>query len=88
MVLKKLNKLRKAKSRTADMKKEDIVSNTVSKIFHQQMGEQDNEFNKLSKAEKMSFTLHTILVIDFLGIMIIKICLRHHKVMKKYYSCH
>ena len=61
--------------------KKDVVSNAVSKTFHEQMEEQDNEFDKLSKAEKISFALHNIY-------MIIKICLCHQKVMKKYHPCH
>ena len=32
--------------------KKDVVSNAVSKTFHEQTEEQDNEFDKLSKAEK------------------------------------
>ena len=62
--------------------------NAVSKIFHEQMGELDNEFNKLSKTGKMSFTLHTVLVIDFLVTMMIKIYMCQHKIMKKYHPCH
>ena len=64
------------------------MSNAVSKIFHEQMGELDNEFNKLSKTEKMSFTLRTVLVIDFLVTMIIKIYMSQDKIMKKYHPCH
>ena len=45
------------------------MSNAVSKIFHEQMGEEDNEFDNLSKTEKRSFALHRILVIYFLVIM-------------------
>ena len=74
--------MRKAKSRTADMKKEKVLL-----AMHEQMGEQDNELNILTKGEKISFALHGILVIYFLVIMIIKICLRHQKVMKKYHPC-
>ena len=74
--------MRKAKSRTADMKKEKVLL-----AMHEQMGEQDNELNILTKGEKISFALRRILVIYFLVIMIIKICLRHQKVMKKYHPC-
>ena len=59
------------------------MSNAVSKTFHEQMGEQDNEFDKLSKAEKMSFALHRISVIYFLVIMITMIYFCHQKVIKK-----
>ena len=46
------------------------------------LGEQDNAFDKWSKAEKISSALHRILLIYFLVIMIIKICLCHQKMMK------
>ena len=59
------------------------MSNAVSKTFHEQMGEQDNEFDKSSKAEKMSFALQRILVIYFLGITIEMIYFCHRKVIKK-----
>ena len=32
-------------------KRKDFASDAVSKTFHEQMGEQDNEFDKLSKTE-------------------------------------
>ena len=38
------------------------MSNAVSKIFHEQMEEQDNEFDKLSKEQEMSFALHNIYI--------------------------
>ena len=58
-------------------KKKDFVSNAVSKIFHEQMGEEDNEFDNLSKTEKRSFALHRILVIYFLVIMTVMIYFCH-----------
>ena len=45
------------------------MSNAVSKTFHDQMREEDKEFDNLSKTEKMSFALHRVLVIYFLVIM-------------------
>ena len=55
------------------------MSNAVSKTFHEQMGEEDNEFDNLSETEKMSFALHRILVIYFLVIMTVMIYFCHRK---------
>ena len=65
-------KLRKAKpvgGNSSSEKRKDIVSDADSKILNEQIGEPDNEFNKLSKSKKR-FALDTILVIYFLGSMI------------------
>ena len=78
----KINKLRKVKSRTEDMKKRKVtVNNAASKLFNEQMVKLDDECNELSNAEKMSFALDTILVIYFLMITVIHflvVCLCHH----------
>ena len=52
---KKKKKLRKAKpvgANSSHKKRKDIVSNAESKILNEQIGELDNQFNKLSKPKK------------------------------------
>ena len=54
--LNKINKLRKVKSRTEDMKKRKVtVNNAASKLFNEQMVKLDDECNELSNAEKNDF---------------------------------
>ena len=79
---KKLRKGKPVGANNSHEKRKDIVSNADSKILNEQIGELDNEFNKLSKP-KMRFAVDTILVIYFLGIMIVVIYFCYQKVMKK-----
>ena len=77
---KKINELTNVKSSTAGTKKKKfIVNDAASKLFNEQKGELDNEYNELSNAEKIIFALDTILVIYFLIIVIIVIDLCHYK---------
>ena len=53
---KKIYNLRKVKSRTVETKKrKPFVDNTAYKLFNKQIGQLDNEYNKLSNAEKNKF---------------------------------
>ena len=53
----KINQLRKVKSRTVNIKKVlGIEYDAASELFHEQMGELDNEYIKLLKAEKNEFS--------------------------------
>ena len=47
------------------------MNDAASKLFTEQMGQPDNEYNKLFNAEKVSFALDTISVIFFLMIIIV-----------------
>ena len=53
---KKINEVRKVKFRTVDTKKRIVIGNdTASKIFNEQIKQLDNEYGKLSNAEKNEF---------------------------------
>lgn len=71
-IFNKINELRKVKSTTVATKnRKFIVNDAASKLFNEHMVKLDNEYIKLSNAEKISFALDTKLVIYNMMIMVI-----------------